>query len=249
MTVAVSLKPEDMSVGGGGILNDVNIRFDKVRFGMQDYKGKADVGSAVAMLVDYVDLDTGQEGQQGFTVGAGFTPSPDGKQLNAENENVKIKSSSNFGLFMSSLANAIGAEEFNANMTDDITILTGMECHVFQKTDERPTAKPKVGKDGKEYPATYPQVDKVMKKPWDANGTEAAAGASDDALNATATALILKVLAANPNGLNQQNLAVQVFNEAEADVKTAMVTLISNDGAFVAGIDGVTFENDLYKLG
>ena len=120
---------------------------------------------------------------------------------------------------------------------------------MFQQPDTRPTAKAKKGKDGKEHPPTIPMVDRVMVKPWDKKGGAVAAtpGTDDTALKAKAVDLIKQVLAGNPAGLDRQTVAVQVFQKADSD-QTALVTLISNNDAFVGGIEGVVFDNNVLKL-
>lgn len=259
MAQAISLKPEDLGTGGGGILADNNVRFDKVYFGMEDYGGKGQA-SVVALKIEYTDLDTdlsadpgtGKKYQQSWSIGAtsDCVPSDDGKQLIGTKP---PKESSNYGMFMTGLANAIGGDEFNSQITDDITVLQGMEAHMFQQPDSRPTAKPKKdAKTGREYPATIPMVDTVMVKPWDKKGKKAAAtpDAQSVDVNDLATKYIKEVLIENPAGLSRQDVVVKVFQkESDNDTKAKLAALISQDDAFVSGIDGVTFADGVMKLG
>lgn len=240
MTQAISLKPEDMSTGGGGILADTNARWLKSRFGMETYKGKRD--PVPAFMLHYLDLDQDQEFDQSWSVGnaADYTPSKDGKQLIGDRP---LRASSNFGMLLASLANAIGTDELSEHMGDDITVLDGMETHFFQQVDERPTAKPRKGTDGKEYPATIPLVDRVTVKPWDKKEAKAA---GDDDIKVRAEAALKDVLKDNPDGMALNDAVMAIFRKTS---DTPVITLITNDHGFVNGIDGVTLEGDVVKLG
>lgn len=253
----ISLKPEDLSHGGGGILADTNTRWDKVCFGMETYKGKSEGGPVVAFMVEYTDLDTGLSAdpesgtkyQQSWSTGSAHdcVPSPDGKQLLGTKA---PRDNSSYGMLMEGLGNAIGAEELSAHIIDDITVLQGMECHMFQMPDTRGIKKKrKDERTGKEYDPTIPMVDRVMVKPWDKKaGTAASAdSAGDDALKAKATVLIKEILAGTPAGLDRNTIVVQVFQKADSD-QAALAQLISNDNAFVSGIEGVTFDGNILKL-
>lgn len=263
MPEAISLKPEDLGVGGGGILADTNLRIDKIYFGMEDYGGKSEGGAVVALKIEYTDLDTGlssdpnsgKKYQQSWSTGAkhNCTPSPDGKQLVADPPVVFPKQSSNYGIFMISLGNAIGGEELSQHIGNDITVLTGMECHMFQQPDDRPNAKERVDQaTGRKYPATIPVIDHVMVKPWDKKGgttTVSVATPDGKELKTKAMELIKQVLKDSPNGLARPDVTTAVFNLVDDNnLKVELATLISNDDAFVSSIEGVTFENNVLKL-
>lgn len=247
MAKALSLKLDDMSSGGGGILADTKARLNKVRFGMETYRGKA--APAPALMIEYTDLEQEQDFQQSWTVGSAsdYTPSEDGKQLMGKKP---IRLSSNFGIFMKYLSDAIGADELAEHVTDDSSAIEGMEVHFIQIPDERPTAEPrKDPKTGKEYPATIPVIDQVMVKPWDkAAGAATETAPSNEDLQKVAVEIIKGILKDNPNGMDRNALAGVAFQKADKSVKTDLVQLIATNDAFVSGIDGVTFENNVLKL-
>ena len=164
MAKTMSLNPQDMATGGGGILADTNTRWDKLRFKMFDYGGK--MTAVPALVIEYTDLDTEEEFEQAWSIGNkdDYTSSKDGKTIITDKA---LRASSNMGMLWASLANAIGEDDFAANVEDDITALEGLECHMHQIPDDRPTAKKKKGQDGREYNPTIPVVDVVHKLPWD----------------------------------------------------------------------------------
>jgi hypothetical protein len=259
MSKTMSLKPSDMVTGGGGILNGTNIRLDKVKFGMLKYKNEA-YEPVPAFMVEYTDTDTGdnctEDGapyDQGWKVavrgGTYLTPSKDGKAMNTDGE---LLSSCNFGMLLASLANAIGEDELNEHLEDDITILEGLECRVVQVPDKRPTArKRKDKKTGKEYDATVPVIDIVHKLPWD-KGSKSTTKASDVDVEKITADKAREVLAKSGGELAQNLLMVGVFQalapEYDEKVATAAATLIQ-DPKFLEGIDGVTFKDGVAKLG
>ena len=143
MAKTMSLKPGDMATGGGGILADTNTRWNKLRFKMYDYGGK--MPAVPALVIEYTDLDDEENFEQAWSIGNkdDYVPSKDGKSVVTEKS---LRASSNMGMLWASLANAIGEDDFAANVEDDITALEGLECHMIQVPDTRPTAKKRTDK-------------------------------------------------------------------------------------------------------
>lgn len=249
MAKKMSLKPGDMVTGGGGILADTNTRWDKLRFKMYDYGGN--MPAVPALVIEYTDLDADDVFEQAWSLGNkdDFTPSKDGKSIVTEKG---LRASSNMGMLWASLANAIGEDDFAENVDDDVSVLEGIECHMIQVPDTRPTAKKKKGKDGREYDATIPVVDVVHKLPWDkGKGGSKPKASGDGGDDETAIADFVKTtLAGEKDGVAQNTLAIEAFKNIEGDdnLKTLAATLI-HDAGFIKGIDGVVLEDGVLKLG
>ncbi len=253
-----SLKPSEMSEGGG-LLNDVNLKWANVGFVLWDYNGKTPTKSP-ALKITLVDED-GEESEQYWSAGdaKNWVPSPDGKRLQAVSSVEKQNISTNMGILIKSLVDS-GFDE--SLIKDDVSIFEGLVAHMIQvpapKRGGTVVRAPRA--DGRTFEPTIMVVDRIVTMPGEKRAarrgvastrtsaaststTVASAPASDGQLATTAIAILKKILednlGAHPDGLLKAELPRLVFNELRADkVLRNSVTTLANDDDFLAGGGG-----------
>ncbi len=172
MTKAASFRPESFKEGGG-LLDNADVRWDKLRFVMYDYNGNTDDGlPKPTLLIVMTDKADGKEYEQYFSVGAKGEPSEDGKQLLGTD----INKTSKVGILLLSLFDAGFPPE---KLDDDITVLEGLECHMVQvDAPERKGLIQRERADGKQFKKTNLVVDAIHKLPWEKKGGTTSATAT-----------------------------------------------------------------------
>lgn len=177
----ISLSPE--TYGESGLLDDANVSVTEAAFLMWDYNGTVNP-AAPALGIEYTDED-GKTHSQYYTAGDAryFVPSEDGKMLIPAGDKTGIQRTCNAALFLSALINA----GFPVDKLEDgdISILTGMQCHVKREAQpKRPGIAPRANDNGR-GDATILLVDTILRLPWDkaavgkgANKTNPAAAAA-----------------------------------------------------------------------
>ena len=170
----MSLNPEDFTEGGG-LVDDVNVIWNKVRFEMFDYQGSVP-GGAPALKIDMKDED-GEEHEQYYSMGSAndWSPSMDGKQLISVGSASGIRASSNGGILLKSLVDSGFPKD---QIGDDITVFEGLQCHVIRvPAPKRPGIKKKEREDGRDFgPDTILIVDEIIAMPGEKKKPKGAPG-------------------------------------------------------------------------
>lgn len=243
---------------GGGLLNDVNLKWTNVGFVLWDYNGKAPTNSP-ALKVTLVDEDGG-ESEQYWSAGdaKNWVPSPDGKKLQSVSSVEKQNISTNMGILIKSLVDS-GFDE--SLIGDDVSIFEGLVAHMIQ------VPAPKRGgivaraprADGRTFEATILVADSIVTMPGEKKAgarrgavtktptasTRTAPAASDGELDATAVTTLKKILEDNlgthPDGLLKAELPRLVFNELRAnkELRNSVTTLVNDDDFLVGRGEGV----------
>ncbi len=170
-------------VEGAGLLDNVDVKFKKVRFEMFDYGGKSI--SAVPALKIEMEQEDGSSAEQYFSAGsaADWSPSKDGTKLVSVGNARGINKGCNMAILINSIIEAGFPED---KITDDCTVFEGMEVHVIRvKAPERKGIVKQPRADGKEYEQTNLVVDAIHKLPWETKkgGSKGTSKASTGASN------------------------------------------------------------------
>lgn len=228
-----SLNPEDFSEGGG-LLDNVDVTWEKCRFMMWDYQGK--IQTPVPALCIKMTLEDGDEAEQYWSAGnpKDWAPSQDGTILLPQGTAESINMTSNLGILISSIVNAGFPIE---KLEDKISIFDGMRAHmVRQAAPKRSGLATAPRADGRSFDPTILVVDKILSFPWEkgaakgAGGAKAAAPAADDSAAADlAVETIMGILAETPT-MPRTNLASQVFQKLKgSELRNAAVQLVYSD--------------------
>lgn len=172
----VSFDPDSFQEGGG-LWNDLNIRFTGVKFQSEwDYGGKSQTKTP-ALVSTLINVDTGEEVQeQGWSVGSAndYAASVDGVNPAAEGDLLMgpaLRKGSNVVFLINSIIAAIPqdkrAEYMEKMLSGKASSLEGLEAHMVRMTVTRPGIQKKTRADGKTYEDTVPVVDKILKYPWE----------------------------------------------------------------------------------
>lgn len=128
----ISLRPSSFAIGGS-LLDDVDVTYERARFGYGYGDGK-DGGDAVTLQVVMKDSD-GNEHFGYYSIGQGFVPSETGKAVDDNNGKFLVpvgdktapNNSSNFALLLISMVNAGVPEDL---FDGDISTIEGLVGHV-----------------------------------------------------------------------------------------------------------------------
>jgi len=161
-TQGMSLNPETFTEGGG-LIDDVNVTWNKVRFEMFDYQGKSE--PAPTLKVD-METDEGEEASQNWSMGSAkdWAPSPDGKKLVAVGSATGIRANSNGGILLKSLADSGYPMD---TLGDDVSALEGLQCHMIRVPAPKRAGLKSTRKreDGREFEQTILTVDEIIALP------------------------------------------------------------------------------------
>ena len=223
--VGASLSPESY-MEGGGLINDVDVRWKECRFELWDYNGKVPVAvPALKVTMDVIGDDEAVEVVQYFSAGNAkdWTPSKDGRKLVSVGAASGITKTSNLAILITSLIEAKFPPD---KIEEDCTIFEGMEAHMVRvKAPERKGLVRTPRADGKEYESQNLVVDKILKFPWDkkvgkdtGKATEKeSSGPSGEDMTDKAQNIIMEILEKNPKGLDKKKLTNAVFNALKTD--------------------------------
>lgn len=231
------LKPGSF-VEGGGLISDVDVVFQEVKFAMWDYNGSIPVANP-AVMVKMTEED-GTEHVQYWSAGQSkdWVASDDGKKLVAVGNASGINSSSNAGILLTSIINAGFPED---RVTDDIGVFQGMKCHVIRQAAPKRNVVKQPRADGRVYEDTVLIVSKINQLPWEKKGaaTKTAAGKAatptavendGDAIAAKATDVVMEILTAEGKGIPKQQLVTKVFQAAKSDPdRNKLVQMVHKD--------------------
>lgn len=234
--IGASFNPDTFQEGGG-LLDNVDVKWKEIRAVMWDYNGTIPQEvPAVCIIMEVEDAEEPVE--QYFSCGGAkdWSPSKDGTKLVSVGEAKGINKTSNFGILLTSLVEAkFPVAKMN---TDDLTIFEGLECHmVRQKEPERKGLVRALRADGKVFEKTNLVVDHIIKLPWEtakgkgktttAKGKEEVEG---DDIEGKATETVMEILEANPKGVDKKKLAQLVLQKLKTDSdRNEILKLVYND--------------------
>lgn len=208
-------------VEGGGLLDNVDVVWDKVRFEMFNYGGRS-VSAVPALKVD-MKLEDGSTVEQYFSAGsaADWAPSSDGTKLVSIGNARGINKGCNMAILIGSLIEAGFPED---KISDDCTVFEGLQAHVVRvKAPERKGIVRQPRADGREYEQTNLVVDKIHKLPWDkgsgkkASGTGSAPEAGDDDFEEKMFGIVMEILSEADGPVDKKKLSSLVFAKMKGD--------------------------------
>lgn len=230
------LNPKNFSEGGG-LLDDVNATVREARFELFDYQGKAAASPSLRMTLT---LEDGSEASQNWSVGkvTDWQPSDDGKTLVAIGRATNLNRQSNGALLLESIVNSGFPED---KIGDDITVFDGMEAHFVRvPAPERKGIAPRTDAQGNVRENTVLTIDKIIRLPWDKAAAKGAPKAAAKAgpkgapakapaaapagdLAEVTTAMLMEILAENPEGVAKAQLPALIFKKAASHPQKAQI--------------------------
>jgi len=170
----ISLKQDDI-VEGGGLIDDIDVRFVKCRFEMFDYGGNAKV-EVPSLGIEMQPVDGGDIIKQNWSIGkkSDWRVDAGGKGITPVSDRIKgISDKSNLGILLNSIFDAGFPQD---RIDDDISVLEDMVCHVLRVA---PPARPglKSEKKNKDFETTILTVSEILYYPWEEKKSGAAAAA------------------------------------------------------------------------
>lgn len=230
------LRPSQF-VEGGGLVSDIDVVFEDVRFVMWDYNGTLPTANP-AIKAKMVEED-GAEYEQYWSAGQhkDWVASEDGRKLVAVGNSSGLNSGSNAGILLTSIVNAGFPED---KIGDDITVFKGMKCHVIRQAAPKRNIARAPRADGRVFEDTVLVVSKIHQLPWErkraATPTTTATAAADGSLAEKATGLVMEVLTAEGKAIPKAQLVTKVFQLAKTDPdKNKLVQLVHTDAFLSAG--------------
>ncbi len=228
-----SLKPSD-AVEGGGLLDNVDVTWEEVRFKDWDYNGTQPKAPALKIAMR---LEDGDMAEQYFSCGKiaadDYKIAGDGTRLDKKGKEARpLSKSSNFIILMQSLVTADFPED---RIENDCTIFEGMECHMVRvKAAESKGLAPKAPRaDGRVFDRMNFVVDKIIKFPWDKKAGAKKVEEAQDEVAEKVTAIILEILESNPKGMPKAKLAGAVFNKMKGDPDAMAGAQLANKDDFL----------------
>jgi hypothetical protein len=240
----VSFMPEAWQEGGG-LWNNVDVRFTNCRFESEWTAGGKRQASP-AFVSDLVFIDDASVNEAGWSLGStkDYQASADGVKPAATGDYVvgaAARKSSNFYFLVTSMIEALPdatkAEDMERILGEGAaSAWNGMEAHIIRQTVEREGLEKKKNAQGKEMDFTVPVIDSILKVPGGkkaAPGTKtpakagAKAGAEAPNMDEAARAKVNEVLDANGGSMIRTALAQAAFKAtADAKLKQPLAKLI-----------------------
>ena len=258
----VSFMPEAW-VEGGGLWNNVDVRFTNCRFESEwTAGGKRQAGPA--FVSDLLFLEDQSINEAGWSLGSAkdYQASADGVKAAAKGDYVvgaAARKSSNYYYLVASMIEALPdatkAEDMERILGNGAaSAWDGMEAHIIRQTVEREGLDKKKNAQGKEMDFTVPVVDSILKVPGGkkaAPGTKAApktggkAAAAAPDMDDAARAKVIEVLDAGGGSMVRTALAQAAFKAtADAKLKQPLAKLIYEKAWLTANAEagGWTFD-------
>lgn len=248
MTEHASLKPDTYTAGG--LVDDVDVTFKKLRFCEWDYAGTIP-NAALALCLEMED-DEGEDHIQYFSAGdiKNWKPSEDGKRLVRSGSASSLNDNTNMSQLITSMINAGFPEN---KLEEDISIFEGMYCHVLRKAQPKRAGliQPEEGARAR----TVLLVTEIHKMPWEKKSGKAKAkakatkveakekaedsggGGGDDDLATKASDTVLEILLENDGGpLTKVELSKAVFKKLAKDSdRNKVVQMVHTEDFLTAG--------------
>jgi hypothetical protein len=258
--IGFSLNPEEMEEGGG-LLNDVMVTWEALKFGLFDYMGSVPGGVPVLFITLRVEGEEGTH-EEPYTVGdkKNWQVSADGSKLIPLSEKSQINKGSKLGLLMASLINSGFPRD---KLGRSFLSLAGLRCHMIQQPMPKQTGgsfqPAKKREDGRTFEKTILLVDKILalpgmepppkppgKKAPAKKGAPAAQAPAEDTANTAelATETVLSILV-EQGSITKAKLPVIVatkLRDKPAASRNAILELVFKD-TFLGG-EGVPWTYD-----
>lgn len=251
MTEHASLRPETYTTGG--LIDDIDVSFKKLRFVEWDYGGKIS-SQALALCLEMEDAE-GEDHIQYFSAGdlKNWQPSEDGKRLVRSGAATTLNDSTNMSQLISSIINAGYPEN---KLDEDVSAFEGMYCHVLRKAQPKRTGliKPSEGESENNREKTILLVTEIHKLPWEKKGkkskastkTKAKAAPAEDTadededtgdLDTKASGIVEEVLLEVGGGpISKVDLAKALFKKLAKDKdRNKIVQLVHTEEFLTAG--------------
>ena len=240
-------------VEGQGLIDDVDVTIKEARIVNWDYNGSVPVPVPALKLSMEVDgLEGEQEQYWSMGKGTDWQPNEDGTQLVAVGKSTGITSSSNMGIFMTSLVNAGFPEN---KITDDIRFLEGLKAHMVRvPAPKRGGTTPKAPRaDGRVFEQTILTVGTILQQPGEkakakpATGKPSVAGttvkaapvataATSDDVDERCSEVLMEILSENPDGVAKAKIPGLAMPKIKADVnKNKIITRLFQEDFLNSG--------------
>jgi len=214
----------DTQESTGGILNNVVAEITKARWVEWDYNGKGNYGSAIFAEVVYTD-EEGEEYKQhyspGKTIQQACKITDNGKSLDGP-EGMKVRASSNFGIWINSLKdNGVPPELLGA----DISAVEGLKGVWVQYAPKRSIDQ----KNEKGYDKTIIILSSVVSLPGESNTSSSSSNSNvDDAAVAYLTMLLAEKGDVKKSGIAAALMANKDF-KAEPNRNAIMKRMLDEE--------------------
>ena len=255
------LAPENQQEGQG-LLDDVDVSFQKVRVVTWDYNGK--VAVPVPALCVTMEQEDGAVNDQYYSLGKAtdWQPNEDGTEVVAVGKATGITNSSNAALLINSL---VDAGFPTAKITDDVRFMEGIKVHMSRipapkrgGTTKAPRADGRVFEDtvlvisaiiampgAKAAPKGKPATAPVAGKAATPKTAPTAAPAED--LEERCSNLMMEILAENPAGVKKAQIPGLALKKVAKDAdKNAVVARMYQDDFLNSG--AWTFDKGVVTL-
>ena len=233
MGKAASLRRSDFG-DGGGLIDNVDVRWESARFAIWDYDGHGP--DTPALKVDMIVGDTGEEATQYYSAGklSDWEPSEDGTRILAVGKATKLNRGANISILLDSLVEAGFPEE---EMDADCTVFDGLECHMVRvPAPKRPGLAPKLDDKGNERVSTILVVDKVYgrgEEKSEVKGSESVVEEKGNGVSEKATETVMEILLENQDGMKKKDLAGKIFQVLKKDPNRNEVVQLCYDDVFL----------------
>lgn len=236
------LCPEDL-IEGGGLLDDEVVTVTKSQFALFDYNGA--IPTPIPTIEWTMETEDGMETTQNWSVGKaedwvpsadGKKPAEEGKYLKRTGKSTGIRSTSNGGILLTSLANA-----GYTDMGPDVSQFEGMVCHVIRVAAPKRSGLVRSEKK-KEFEDSILTVDEIKSLPGKKGKGGGGTGKVKDKSNAKnageenvgdkAAMLVMGELAKNPDGVPKAALPAEIFKllaDEDPGVRNEIVQLVFSD--------------------
>lgn len=227
---AISLNPETFIAGG--LISDVDVTIESLRFCLWDYDGKSDVNTLAVKGV-LTPIEGGESIEQYWSAGnpESFVPAEDGRKIVPTGEHKSLVKSSNFSMFISSLVNC-GMDGGVLN-DGDLGVLDGLKAHVVRVPTKR-EGLPGKKEGGRE--ATVLIASKILQLPWDKKGKKGTstgtATKAEPAQGGDGEEAVVKLLDAAFNGkekLEMKVLKIEAMRALPKTTRTEQVKLFADE--------------------
>jgi hypothetical protein len=237
------LSPEDL-IEGGGLLDDEVVTITKSQFALFDYNGA--IPTPIPTIEWAMETEDGMETTQNWSVGKaedwvpskdGKKPAEEGKYLKRTGKSTGIRSTSNGGILLTSLANA-----GYTDMGPDVSQFEGMVCHVIRVAAPKRSGLVRSEKK-KEFEDSILTVDEIKSLPGKKGAAKGKASGGkqtsedkksvdNESTEDRATALVMGELAKNPDGVPKAALPAEIFKllaDEDPGVRNEVVQLVFSD--------------------
>ncbi|MDD4984377.1 MAG: hypothetical protein PHQ43_01110 [Dehalococcoidales bacterium] len=249
----VNLRP-DSYTESGGLLDDVDVTINDIRFAMSDYDGKAPKEVPIALVEFESD---GEITEQKLSVGGNddFVPDDTGMKLIPVRTKATLTKTAKFPRFMASLVEA--GFPLNKIDAENVSCIKGVNVHVVRKPIEYKGIKR--GPEDREQ--TVIVVTKINKLPWENDaatgkgkkGSGGKAGvALDEAQAETLSGMVVGAIVDGGGSLAKKDLLKALTTNADFKAldskERTMLLKAANDDGWLSGQEAWALEGGVLTL-